>query len=327
MKRAALYLIFLALAASCKKYSSTDVSPEYLYTGDNTNLYDVQFLSNDTGFACGGLRNEYGFVYKTVDAGQTWSKTPVEYDFCAYSIFMLTSSTGWIGGDFARLYKTTDGGQTWPTDWFESYELAFHESNRGAIKRIEYLGDSSIAFVGGQNYQVGNSYRSDDMGQTWGFDTLPHELRGISYFNKNIGMVCGFGYVGKTSNAGQTWQQLDFYGDFFTGIAMLSENEVVACGNNGGIYKSTDGGNNWEEVISSNAVFGKRYAFNDLKFFDDKIGFAVGQSGLIVKSADGGNSWALLDAGETSHLNALRFGNGKVYIAANNGKILVLDIY
>lgn len=327
MKRLLYILALLFVFTSCKKYESLEIHPDYYYVGDNTNLYDAQFLSPLVGYASGGVRDQFGYVYKTKDGGESWLKTPVEYDFCAYSLLILNDSLGWAGGDFARLYKSVDGGQTWLTDWFEADELAVHENHRPAIKRIQYLGDSCITFVSGEDYLVGNIYRSNDMGATWFFDTLNHELRGISYLDKNIGMVSGFGYLGKTIDGGQTWQQIDYDGDFFTGISMLNENDVVACGNNGGIYKSSDGGNSWKQVISSNSAFGKKYAFNDMKFYDNQIGFAVGQSGLIIKTTDAGNSWTLLEANEEEHLNSVKFNGTKVYIAANSGKIVSLNIY
>lgn len=327
MKRFIIFLLFCIAFSACRKYEKEQITPDVLHVGTNVNLYGIEFSNDNIGYAVGGVRNEFGYIFKTTDGGETWVKTELEGDLCAYSIHFMNDSTGWIGSDFAHLYRTDNGGQSWLPVWFKPEELAFHEAHRTAIRQIQYLGDSTLVFVGGENYQIGNAYYSDDLGQNWSFDTLDHELHSLSYFNKEVGFVAGYGHLAKTTNGGQNFQLIGFNGDYFTGIAMLSLSEVVCVGNNGGIYKSTDGGSSWKTILNPNGTFGKRRAFNKLKFVDSNTGFAVGQYGLIMKTIDGGNSWTLLETSEDAHLNDLHFTNGWVYIAANSGKILSFSVY
>lgn len=312
---------------ACKKYDRETITPDVLQVDGSTNLYGIQFLNDSLGYATGGIRNEVGYIFKTTDGGLTWTKTTVDDNFCAYSVEFMDETTGWVGCDFAHLLKTIDGGQTWNTHWFQASELAFHEEHRPGIKQIQYIGDSTLAFVSGENYEIGNIYRSDDLGSSWSFDTLNHELHSLSYLNKDVGFVAGYGYMAKTSDGGQSFKQVDFEGDYFTGVAMLSTNDVVAVGNNGGIYKSSNGGQSFETVLSPNGAFGNRRAFHRLKFVDNATGFAIGQYGLIMKTMDSGNTWTLLEMDNEEHLNDLSFTNGKVLIAANGGKILSFSAY
>ncbi len=327
MKSTGIYILLSLTLLSCKKYKRVEITPEVLQVDGNTNLYGIDFRNGSVGYVVGGQRNEYGFAFKTMDGGQTWAKTVLEDELCAYTIHFMNDSIGWIGSDFVRLSKTTDAGQTWTTHWFESNELAFHEENRPGIKQIQYLGDSIIAFVSGENYQVGNIYRSEDLGTSWSFDTTNYELNSLSYLNSEMGFIGGYGYLGKTTNAGQHFGRMDFDGDYFTGVAMLSANEVVAIGNKGGIYKTTNGGNSWKTILSANTAFGKRRAFHQLGFYDSNTGYAIGQYGLIMRTMDAGNTWTLLETDIDAHLNDLSFADSKVYIAANDGKILSFSIY
>lgn len=327
MKRILLYCFLSFGLLACRKFDRTDIHPDIMDVGTNVDLFGIDFRNDSVGYTVGGKRNQYGYVFKTSDGGQTWTKTLLEGDLCAYTINFMNDSIGWIGSDFIRLTKTTDAGQTWSIHWFQADELAFHEENRPSIKQIQCIGDSAMAFVAGENYQTGNVYRSNDLGASWSFDTLNAELHSVSYLNKDIGFIAGYGYLGKTNDAGKNFEKLKFDGDYFTGVAMLNANEIVAVGNNGGIYKSNNGGNSWKVILSHNGAFSKRRAFNKLKFIDSNTGFAIGQYGLIMKTMDSGNTWTLLKTNEQTHLNDLSFTSTKVYIAANNGKILTFDIY
>ena len=74
-------------------------------------------------------------------------------------------------------------------------------------------------------------------------------------------------------------------------VACINENEVIACGENGKILKSDDGGATW-------SVRFEKEGFNmvHVAFADEQVGYACGapESGyqcLIVKTTDGGLTW------------------------------------
>jgi photosystem II stability/assembly factor-like uncharacterized protein len=63
---------------------------------------------------------------------------------------------------------------------------------------------------------------------------------------------------------------------------------LVAVGQQGVIVVSDDGGANWKQVPSPASVMLTR-----VRFFNDKLGWAVGYDGTILHTADGGQSWTL----------------------------------
>ena len=69
-------------------------------------------------------------------------------------------------------------------------------------------------------------------------------------------------------------------------IEMPDEQTIVACGRNGNIMHSADGGLNWSAIkaAENNLV--------SLDFPDAQHGWACGKQGALVKTSDGGTSWS-----------------------------------
>ena len=68
-------------------------------------------------------------------------------------------------------------------------------------------------------------------------------------------------------------------------IGCIDTNNVLACGPNGLIVKTKDGGQTWEQKDSNTEAI-----LYLLKFADEKVGFACGDETLL-KTTDGGESW------------------------------------
>lgn len=90
------------------------------------------------------------------------------------------------------------------------------------------------------------------------------------------------------------------------GVACLDKNEVVACGENGKILKTVDGGETWTVKFEKEG-----YDMIHVAFADAQVGYACGDScwwnndnhkGVIVKTTDGGETWQELPNTEFVHL-------------------------
>ena len=90
------------------------------------------------------------------------------------------------------------------------------------------------------------------------------------------------------------------------GVACLDKNEVVACGENGKILKTVDGGETWSVKFEKEG-----YDMIHVGFADAQVGYACGDScwwnsdnhkGVIVKTTDGGETWQELPNTEFVHL-------------------------
>lgn len=188
-------------------------------------------------------------------------------------------STILIGSASGGLWKSTNRGQTWVNTFFDKPVSTFGDI---AISRS----DPNIVYAGTgeqqnrQSSSYGNGvYRSDDGGDTWehlGLDETRHTGRVLVHpTNPDVVYVGGVGNlwapsdergVFRSTDGGASWEHVLFI-DNHTGVidmAMdLSNPDVIyaaayqrqrtAFGFNGGgpgsgLYKSTDGGDTWEEV-------------------------------------------------------------------------------
>ncbi|MBL7013620.1 MAG: choice-of-anchor J domain-containing protein [Candidatus Marinimicrobia bacterium] len=124
----------------------------------------------------------------------------------------------------------------------------------------------------------------------------------------NGGAVKGSG-IFKTEDGGNTWFQLastistDAF-DFVQKIVVDANGNVFAAtrpgywwGNNGGIFKSEDGGNSWTQVLTGSTQYPKGA---DLEIATDGSIYAslgIHSSDGLYKSTDNGNNWTPLNYG------------------------------
>lgn len=93
------------------------------------------------------------------------------------------------------------------------------------------------------------------------------DLNSVFFVNSNTGYIAGGdGYILKTTNAGQTWisqiadqNQNDMLSVFFTDtINGYATSEGIS---KGWFYKTTNGGNSWDLVNSTNAKLYSIYCY------------------------------------------------------------------
>lgn len=89
----------------------------------------------------------------------------------------------------------------------------------------------------------------------------------------------------------QQWQELNtgVTEDLYD-VCCIDTNTVFACGQNGVIFKTEDGGNSWQEKYSQEDCNWYR-----IKFIDNSIGFVLGNdnnyNNKLFKTIDGGETW------------------------------------
>lgn len=77
-------------------------------------------------------------------------------------------------------------------------------------------------------------------------------------------------------------------------------------GTDGNILKTTDTGENWENINS-----GVVEDLWDIEFINSKVGFAVGDFGRILKTEDCGETWRKTDSGTQQDIYSIGFRNEK----------------
>ncbi len=94
--------------------------------------------------------------------------------------------------------------------------------------------------------------------------------------------------------AQSTWQYLPSApssGGRIDDVFFLNSQLGWAASGGGKIFKTTDGGENWNTVYSSNVYF------RCIEFFNENIGYAGTLDNRFLRSTDGGNTWVNLSPG------------------------------
>jgi len=279
------YLIFFLFASflisSCTKQQIELLTHE-IESSTSHPLYDVFFVNDSTGYACGGDKYELGILLKTFDGGKTWSQPDSIIPKVANAQYFFNAAEGYVAGYDTWLAQTADSGRTFSAsasyDW-ETHDICFGDRQHGVR-------------VNGSGYNEGKIMSTTDGGASWNvIATLPNSLHCVTYIDNNTAFVGGYGVIYKSTDAGQTFFPLDVRGDFFVATDFPSASVGYFAGYQGMILKTTNAGNSFSKVMKENTAFSKREHFEAIDFWDESNGFVVGDAGIMYQTTDGGENW------------------------------------
>ncbi len=223
-----------------------------------------------------------------------------------------TDTSVFYHGASGGLWKTPDAGQT----WIPVGDGQFGTSSVGAMDIS--LSSPNIMYVGMGEPQMRNNvswgdgvYKSVDGGETWthlGLAETHHiaQIR-IHPTDSNIVYVAAYGHafgpnpergVYRTTDGGKKWDKVLFKSETAGAIDLVmnptNPDELFASiweferkawgpktgGAESGLWKSTDGGDNWTEITSNQGLPEGRH----------------GRIGVTMSAADGNRVYALIDS-------------------------------
>jgi photosystem II stability/assembly factor-like uncharacterized protein len=194
---------------------------------------------------------------------------------------------------------TTDGGKSWQ------------------VVPVVGVGDD-IAFAkmidakrGWAANRRGQVFKTDSGGLNWIPVTGLKDITGVAqieFVNENDGWMREFLSIWRTNDGGITWREKlsvltpGVFGQP-TGMSVIDANRVIVSGEQGQVFKTTDGGENWkiETPITADNI-----DYYDVWFADKEHGWiagyqvlVAGESGrpVLLETVDGGTSWKELSVG------------------------------
>ena len=279
-------------------------------SGTTYDLHDVKMVTPDTGFIVGGAQWSYGLILRTIDGGANWQKVQ-ETGSEINAISFANRREGVAVGQAGKFYMTDDRGASW------QFQQAQWERYRGIA---HYDRDHAVA-VGGKAYGWGMSSTSRNYDNYNTFDTINHELSAVAMLSPTDAVAVGYGFLGKSTDGGRTWQPRNVTGDFLTAVHFPSRSVGYTVGTSGGIWRTDDGGDTWRKLREPNQI-GNAAHFRGVFFSTETDGYACGDNGLLWKTTDSGKTWRTLQKLPKTQWNAVFVQRGKGFVVGNEGKIV-----
>lgn len=270
-------------------------------------IYTIHFVNDTTGFIGG----EDGAIYKTTDAGVTWSvlNGTFKYGEAIFGLFFTDINTGYLVGLDGRIKKTTDSGLT-----FQQYSPSYRD-----IKGLVFTSNET-----GYCMIWGDLLKTTDGGNTW--NVIPSNMNGsftsIDFVNDKIGYAIFDIYqeeVYKTTNGGISWSlvpiEYPILSNDIMALDFINADTGFVTGGYGSSYvhKTVDGGQTWIKI-------GSEY-FTSIKFVNDKVGYGLKKGYSFYGTTDGGITWTKLFGEGYSNLNSFTFlDEYTVFLTGNEGK-------
>ena len=238
------------------------------------NLYDVEYLSEDTILVCGNTGN----IWRSIDGGSTWTDMNPPTTQWLYRMYFVNMNLGFASGFGGTILRTTDGGSSWSiivnpaTD--RLWDMAFVNDTTG--------------FVVGWS---GNVLKTVDAGLTWTplNPSGTTDFRSVFFIDEQTGWICGEGgMIMKTNNAGTSWTTQYNTGQQLNYIQFDSPLIGWAVGEDGASVRTVNGGTIWSSnpvnaavdfYVGAKAGNGSSYLFGE---------------GHMYKTTNNASSWQLV---------------------------------
>lgn len=155
----------------------------------------------------------------------------------------------------------------------------------------------------------------------------------IWFTSKTNGFVVTNTDVFQTNDGGLSWEKYDEFesGQGFGDVEFVNETTgyilVDWAGSTGVIYKTIDGGANWNKILFSISYLDPPNAnsINSMHFLNEKVGYICGEYGEIYGTTDGGDTWSIKRKGDISaeSLNDIQVVSVlEAWACGNNGTLL-----
>lgn len=274
-------------------------------------------------------------IYKSTNAGINWTNMAGGSNVNCIIINPTNSQIIYItngGTNAGQIFKSTDGGTTWTTlagglpTTMGRIQLAMAKSNVNTIY-ASIAASSGGALLG--------LYRTTDAGTTWTLQaSTPNYLSSQGWYDNAVivkpsnenhvivgGLDCYASTTGGTSLVQKAAWASSTPGNFcHADIHRLEYNgTVLYCCSDGGVYKSTNDGNNWTDLNQKLSTLQYQSADYDPT---NLLSFQGGtQDNNKMTSTDGGNNWIQRTTGDGGYTIVDPVNTNYVYGQYVNGSI------
>jgi photosystem II stability/assembly factor-like uncharacterized protein len=308
--------------------------------GGYLELWGISFWDHEKGVAAGGIGLQQGFLFRTEDAGLTWTQEtclkPLDPAVVIasdaiptlYDVVALPNGKAMAVGYASNVYVLEPGGAmgtqydaclnamvpaTGEPCWVQTPHVPTEFGGKAPLHGAAALNASAVWVCG--LFDVIRA--SSNGGYAWteqgGTNLL--RLQDGDFVSGSVGCVIGQGRVVKrTDSSGVDWDTVyplppatpDF-GQLGIGISLSSTGSGVAIGLPDFVARSTNDGASWTEVP---AALPGSPSLRDVAFAPGTNAVVVvGAAGYAARSVNGGATWTAVPVPTSETLNAVAFSD------------------
>ncbi|WP_085318288.1 WD40/YVTN/BNR-like repeat-containing protein [Derxia lacustris] len=245
---------------------------------------------------------ERGTLLLSDDNGAHWRQAPMPVSVALTALAFPTPQAGWAVGHGGVILHSADGGEHWSRQ-LDGRQL-------GALER-------AAAEASGDARALADARRLADEGPD-------QPLLDVAFADAQRGIAVGaFGLALATADGGRSWQSIrarlpNRLGKHLYDVSFDGERVLIA-GEQGALFRSTDGGAHFEAVATPYAG-----SFFGVLAGEGGALLLYGLRGTVLRSSDDGASWTRIDLGQPTTVSAgLRLADGSLLLADETGRVLL----
>ncbi|MBN8584547.1 MAG: T9SS type A sorting domain-containing protein [Ignavibacteria bacterium] len=288
-------------------------------SGVTTSLLDIDFINENTGWACG----DGGVVVKTTNGGVNWVQLNTGLFKRLEGIDAVDANTVYSVGWFQTIIKSTNGGSNWqiirdgPTGVGSTFfKCFFINLNTGWLLRSGggYVLKTTNGGISFDSVFTNNSFNRD-----------------IYFKDANTGVICGDGaWIIRSTDGGVSWVQIslplltsapNLYRISFVGNTGWTIGEGGESGLGRMVFRTTNFGISWDSI--ARVPYPNNELIYSVFFANNNTGYCGGTFGHIFKSTNGGISWYQQNVPINGFRNDFWFSNDTTgWVVGGGGYIL-----
>jgi photosystem II stability/assembly factor-like uncharacterized protein len=239
------------------------------------------------------LKADANALYRSRDGGQSWQKiaipSPEDGKIAAVTTSFAARGVMYVAGPGLGVVRTDDGGKTW-------VERTEGLPSRDVIAVAAHTTQPDTVYAVVKEHGI---YRSQDAGKSWRMmDRGPRDgLVQLIHSDMAGSMQTGWLFAATSSGVRRImdcfclWQDAGGLGSEVRGVTYdPRQPEHIYAATERGLFRSTDGGENWIEMASP---ISKPVA---LAFAHSGTLYVINPGGRLFRSMDEGVTWALVNA-------------------------------
>jgi photosystem II stability/assembly factor-like uncharacterized protein len=278
---------------------------------------------------------ERGHILYSDDHGSSWQQARVPTTQMLTGIHFVNAQRGWAVGHDGLVLVSDDGGGSWRVqrDGIAAQHQANIEMRERAHQQMQAI-EQALQSTDAQNRAELELQLEDAVMDLEDADLALEEavftspLMDLWFQDEERGWTVGaFGTLLATDNGGQTWRNqaglIDNPDEFhLNAISGDGKGRVFIAGEGGVMYRSLDGGHNWEtlEAFYEGSWVGTLYSASS----DTLLLF--GLRGNLYRSTDFGQSWQMVEnASDKTLAGGATAPSGEIALVGAVGTLLLSD--